>query len=404
MISTITRITKSGLLFRNDPSIGMLTYSPYTGLVHAIHEDAAKAVVEWLDTSMSVPPSDVYSDYLWGGWGVPPDEIKHIMPHLLPDAEHWTTLPVSREVIVVNWLLTGLCPLKCIYCYAEDLMRRENLEPSVEDILPISQAILALNPLVVVLTGGDPLVSTHLKLAIEQLAGRVGIIVDTSGCFLQDEHIELFKHYNVAVRISLDSERPQINNGQRPFASSKYVDESSSGSAGAALSALCRCLDASLSVTVQTVATKKTTNDLPALGDKLYRLGIRSWRILKVAPSKSKIDIYPRLVGTKTDDGRRLTGKQARGGYDFMFNKIRIAAKTVWSGKMAVQVANNDAPNAVVLVGPDGTFYTESTVRPEKIILDEVNPRNPDPIAILPRLNMSAHTERYLNLSMKNID
>jgi sulfatase maturation enzyme AslB (radical SAM superfamily) len=399
MIARVTRATESGLLIRDDVSIGMLAYSPYTGLVYAIHHDAANAVVRWLDTPMSPPPSEVYTEHLWGGWGVPIDELKHIAPHLLPSAECWDTLPVARDVILVNWLLTGRCPFKCTYCYADDLMRCDENEPRPGDIPAIARAVLALKPLVVVLTGGDPLISPYLGLAIEQLSGRAGIVIDTSGCNLRDEHIELFKHYNVAVRISLDSERPQINNGQRPYAGPKSKEQPCDGSASIALSAICRCLDAGLSVTVQTVATKKTTNDLPTLGDKLFRLGIRSWRILKVAPSKSKMHIYPRLLGTQTDDGRKVTGKQARGGYDFMFDKIRAAANSAWSGKMAVQVAHNDAPNAVVLVGPDGTFCTESTVRPEKIVLDEANPKNPDPTTIRPRLNMSAHTERYLNLA-----
>ena len=45
-------------------------------------------------------------------------------------------------------------------------------------------------------------------------------------------------------------------------------------------------------MTVQTVATKKNANDLVTLGDKLYRLGVRSWRIFKVAPSKASYDGY----------------------------------------------------------------------------------------------------------------
>jgi hypothetical protein len=41
---------------------------------------------------------------------------------------------------------------------------------------------------------------------------------------------------------------------------------------------------------------------------------------------------------------------------------------------MVVQIALNETPNAVILVGPDGSFYTESNTIVAKVILDEENP------------------------------
>jgi len=318
-----TRKTKSGLFVRQDPDFGLLVYSSYTGLIYAVHPSEAEHVKSWLDRPKVSPPSSVYKCSLGAGWAVPIENSKHFIPHLLPSRETWGTLPTPKSPILINWLITGRCPLGCKYCYAEDLMRNDELEPKVNSIKKIVKCILNLNPLVVVLTGGDPLFSPHLSLIIQLLNGKTGIIVDTSGYTFSATHLELFKRYNVVLRISFDSERPKVNQAQRPlYPGYPKLVRAGIPTAQAAVSALCQCLDAGLPVTVQSVATKKTANDLVALGDKLYRLGVRSWRIFKVAPSKASIDGYRKLVGTFSDKGKKLTGKRLKGPYDFVFQNV----------------------------------------------------------------------------------
>ena len=70
-----------------------------------------------------------------------------------------------------------------------------------------------------------------------------------------------------------------------------------------------------------------------------------------------------------------------------------------WHRNMVVQIAPNKTPNAVILVGPDGTFYTESTTAVAKVTLDNENPNRPRLESILSKVNMQAHAERYLNLT-----
>ena len=280
-------------------------------------------------------------------------------------------------------------------------MRNDALEPKSQDIARTAKAILSLNPLVVVLTGGDPLFTPHIEDAVHLLSGKVGIVVDTSGYTFSAKHLELFKQHNVSVRISFDSERPKINQAQRPlYQGYPKLVRSGPPTAVAAVNALCQCLNTDISVTVQTVATKKTANDLVALGDKLFRLGVRSWRIFKVARSAARYDGYIKLVGTHTDKGKKFTAKKSGGPYEFNFRKVLAARVSYWQHKMAVQVTLNEKPNAVILVGPDGNFYTESNVSLGKVILDEESPRLPSLEAVRTKVNMLAHAERYLNLTM----
>lgn len=240
--------------------------------------------------------------------------------------------------------------------------------------------------------------SGHLAEAVHLLSGKVGIVVDTSGYTFTPKHLELFKQHRVSVRISLDSERPKVNQAQRPL-HPQYRKLAKLGvpTAVAAINTLCQCLEASLCVTVQTVATKKNANDLVTLGDKLYRLGVKSWRILKVAPSKKSYDGYIKLVGAVTDSGKKVAGKKARGPYEFAFRNVMDAYVHRWQRSMAIQIAPNETPNAVILVGPDGTFYTESNTTVAKVILDDENPKRPRLDTILNKVDMQAHARRYLN-------
>jgi sulfatase maturation enzyme AslB (radical SAM superfamily) len=400
MAAPTTDGTCSGVFLRMDPGFGLLVHSPYTGLTYAIDSSDADAVSQWLNNQCCDPPADHYNFSLGAGWAVPLEKSIQHVPQLLPDRDAWSTLPVPRQPILINWLITGRCPLACRYCYAEDLMRNEALEPKSADIECIAESILSLNPLVVVVTGGDPLFSGHLAEAIHLLSGKVGIVVDTSGYTFTPKHLGLFKQHHVSVRISLDSERPKVNQAQRPlYRGYPKLVKQGIPTAVAAVNTLCQCLDAGLCVTVQTVATKKNANDLVALGDKLYRLGVRSWRIFKVAPSKASYEGYTKLIGAVTDKGKKVTGKRARGPYDFAFKNVRDSYLSTWRRSMVVQIAPNETPNAVILVGPDGTFYTESNTIVAKVVLDEENPKRPRLDSILSKVNMLAHAQRYLNLT-----
>lgn len=395
-----TRVTRSGVVIRHDAGLGgMLCFTQYSGLVYAIAQEHAMGAMNWLDRKQDQPPAQIYISTLGMGWSSPQLKPVYLIPQLLPDTRSWSVVPSPDKPILVNWFITGRCPLACRYCYAEDLMRKEDLEPTADQIRETAETILSLSPVVVVLTGGDPLFSPHIATAMRSLSGRVGIIVDTSGYTMRDHHMRLFAEHGVSVRISIDSQVPRINDGQRPV-SPLYPKLVSRGHAlSAAMEALCRCLDAGLNVTVQTVATKRTANDLVPLGDALFRLGVHSWRIFKVAPSQASLSGYQQLVGTHTDAGRAYKGKRAKGPYEHAFAKVLLARAAQWKNQIAIQVTYSDSPNSVVLVSPDGRFVTESNTGKGKVLLDNLHPKIPRLSAIRSVVDMSGHAARYLNLT-----
>lgn len=388
--------TAAGIFIRREAAVGLLTYSPFTGMLYAVHRSDADATMRWLEGGAAAPDSR-YEATLGPGWAISRDAQRHMAPRLLPTAAAFDRLGTPVRPLLVNWFITGRCPLACRYCYAEDLMRGRVPEVSDKDAIGnTAESILSLRPLAVVLTGGDPLFSKNIGAAIEALSGRTGIIVDTSGYTLNERHLTLFRKHQVAIRISLDAERPRVNDYQRPV-HSEYpgLVRSHAGSLERALSAIQRCLDSELPVTVQTVATRLNVNDLISLGDKLFRLGVGSWRVFRVSWSEHSADGYHELVG----GGRARSGREGGGPYRFNFRRLLRCYLARWKGTLDLQVTMNEHPNAVVLVGPDGVFYTESNVGAGKVAIDPRRRKRPSVMALATTVNLAAHAQRYLNLT-----
>ena len=210
-------MTNSGLFARKDPGFGLLVFSPYSGLIFACKESDSQNVVKWIDKRTDIPPDDMYLKAIGAGWAIDMDQANYPTKHLLPSYSNIWPIPFAKRPIVINWLITGNCPLECKYCYAEDLMRGHCKEPNETDIRKIANSILSYKPLTVVITGGDPFVSPHLNLAMKLLHGNTGLILDTSAYTFSASYLRLLKEYGVFVRISLDSEIPRINKKLRPI-------------------------------------------------------------------------------------------------------------------------------------------------------------------------------------------
>jgi sulfatase maturation enzyme AslB (radical SAM superfamily) len=387
-----THLSKSGLFFREEKSLGLLTYSPYTGLIYACHKDDSALVISWLNKKSNNPPKE-YLKALGVGWAIDYTKANFPIPHLLSrESSQWPLLPLPSAPILINWLISGICPLKCIYCYAEDLMRGRVAEPkNHESVKLIAKTILTYNPLAVVITGGDPISSPFFETALQSLYGHTGIIVDTSAYNLSSSQVDLFRKFNVFVRISLDSELKNVNDSLRIVMGSKQQS-----SLIKALDGIKMCLNEGVNFSVQTVVTRKNYNDLESLGDKLSKIGVRGWRLLLAAPSSMNVKVYKSIVGDRKNL-RRLS--------DYILTNLFSLYNTYWKPTMTFQVVKSEATNSVVLVGPDGKFYTESNIPHKgKVLLDNSKQRHPSLSSIFSKVNIHLHTERYLNIIRNNAE
>ena len=379
-------IGRLGISYERDASAGLIAYAPRSGLFFAIHESSVQEAEKWLqgaDVTLTGPMEQLLASAQGSGAA----SLAISSGSLLPDRLAWENPPQPSKPFVINWLLTGRCPLHCVYCYAEDLMHDEAIEPSREQVQRIAKTILSYRPVVVVLTGGDPLSSPHLELAISNLAGRCAVVVDTNGVHLTDERVQLFKKFGLMVRVSLDGESPALSVRQRPNCSG-------GDSSAAAVDAVCRCLRAEIPVTVQTVATRANLANLHRFGDKLHQMGVPMWRVLRVVGSRDRMDGYYQAIGGST---QLAIDRFAENWKHFTLEVLGPRTRK-WADSMAVQATGSELRNSVVLVAPDGRFYTESATRNEKQLLDTSSPYRPALRSIRRQVDMAGHSRRYLRL------
>ena len=76
--------TNSGIFVRADKGLGLLAFSPYTGLIYAIHASQAREAIDWLERRRKEPPEETYRSSLGVGWDTNFSEARFLSPHLLP--------------------------------------------------------------------------------------------------------------------------------------------------------------------------------------------------------------------------------------------------------------------------------------------------------------------------------
>jgi sulfatase maturation enzyme AslB (radical SAM superfamily) len=374
----MTRLLNTGLFVRDDTNLGTIVYSPFTGLLFSCIEtkEAKQYLLCWMNGSPKSPPNEQYLRSLGAGWALDKDIARYPRNHFLSSSGMLPHSYKPDSLLVINWLVTVKCSFACKYCYARDIMAIRKTTPEGPDMQSIAKQILSYHPLAVVLTGGDPLEKQGIEVVLDALHGRTGIIIDTNGVGITERNVELFKRYGVFVRVSLDSERPKVNNALRPSRAGQC-------SLDAAIRCINLCLSHGIGVGVQTVITKMNMSDIQPLGHKLYRLGITSWR-LQILANHSCFDDYDTLKPNLA----RLENS--------ILPALGQVNRTGWDEVMSIQVVANSVSNAVVLVSPDGRFLTELN---GKVPLSKVNARSPTMKQIMQGpLNLDAHTDRYLNI------
>lgn len=117
----------------------------------------------------------------------------------------------GRSVDYLRLSVTDRCDFRCVYCMAEDmtfLPRSEVL--SLEELLAVGRAFVALGVRKIRLTGGEPLVRNNLPWLVAQLAALPGLdeLTLTSNGSRLDQFAGVLKEAGLKrLNISLDSLR-----------------------------------------------------------------------------------------------------------------------------------------------------------------------------------------------------
>ena len=300
-------------------------------------------------------------------------------------------LPVITRPLVVNFFATAHCPLRCLYCHADDLMsgyREQEDDAGFARVLRVAAATPAM---VGVVTGGEPLARAERA---ERLIARLAetgkaVVLDTSGVGDFSSLVPTLRRHSVHVRVSLDSADPAGNDALRP-ADRRHLPPGSS-SAVYARDAIRRAVRAEVPCSVQTVVTARNgdVDTLLALRDVLVGLGVTTWVLHVVVP-----------VGKAADPHR--AGLLAPAGVQDVLEELvrRTAADGV-----AIDIrltGTHRAPNSTLLISSRGELAVENVAEGGKSVfaLPRIGVRRAVLKHFRTQVDLAGHADRYLNGSL----
>jgi radical SAM enzyme (rSAM/lipoprotein system) len=186
------------------------------------------------------------------------------------------------------WECTSKCNLNCLHCGSDC-----SAEGSFEDmpLMDFLQALDTIEPksdnLIVVLTGGEPLLRKDLELCGREIRKR-GIrwgLVTNGYLYDRQKHINLLNAGLGALTISLDG-LEESHNWLR-----NKKDSFSKAQEAIAFAASSKRLN----FDVVTCVNKRNINELPLLFDLLVSKGVKAWRLFTVVPigrAKNNLDLF----------------------------------------------------------------------------------------------------------------
>lgn len=174
----------------------------------------------------------------------------------------------------VSWNLTARCNLRCRHCYL-DAGERSAAGPgelSPAEALGVVDQLAALNrELVLILTGGEPLLRPDLDDLIRYASGKgMMVVLGTNGTLLTIERARELRAAGLSgVGVSVDSLDPAVHDEFR----------GAPGALAQAMAGLAAARDAGLSVQAQMTPTTRTLGELPAIAAWARGAGAKAFNI-----------------------------------------------------------------------------------------------------------------------------
>ncbi|MDC7291811.1 radical SAM protein [Blautia schinkii] len=279
---------------------------------------------------------------------------------LLSDTESYDNL---QSPLLINWNINGECQNKCTYCFSRDYKSIPDLL-SESKLAHIIACIKLLNPLVVVISGGEPLLYPKLKYIIDNLNKYSGVIIDTNGLCLNEDFITYFKENKILLRISLDDYRSSIND--------KIRKSSINCSTDIILDKMEKLLVTNTNFIVHTVLSNYNIDNILEFGKYLNAKGIKFWEIQVVIP----------FIG----DIEKLHNK---------ISDLKNFEESIES-QMTINIhPNSGNEKGIILINPKGEFLIRKTNSLKKEFIDSENKDNPDLSTLMKVLDIKNHFQRY---------
>lgn len=285
--------------------------------------------------------------------------------------------PNPKDLIPISfcWLIENNCNLDCIYCFSDH--KKMNVENN--DYIETAKNILSLDPLTIVLTGGEPTLNTNLKDILEFINGNALTIIDSNGT--TDVWSKLIPSLrNSIIRISIDSLRENTIRKVRPSSNCIFTSNQIP-----TITRNIKTLNSNnILVTIQTVVTRYNINELDEIYNYLIQNGIKHWYLSVVKYSEKCSDIYSDIYPTDAE-------------IELIKHKIKTYNQDKIRTKLSIE--KSDFDNSRVFIDKAGKFFVESADK--GMVYIGTNPKEPTIDEICNELNLTTFYDLYIN--KKNI-
>lgn len=181
---------------------------------------------------------------------------------------------IAVAPLMVEWLLSEKCNLKCEFCSSAVYTERQQRLPP-ERVRDLAREIVDLEIFSVILSGGEPLMHPQVFEVMRTLSeGGVQVLLPTNGTFVTDTVISNLRKSGVgAVQVSIDGKEKTHDRlrGVR-------------GAYRKALEALKSLVDAKLPSGASTTVSLQNITEIPDIAHTVADLGVRTYSIRACMP------------------------------------------------------------------------------------------------------------------------
>ncbi|MGE3856451.1 MAG: TIGR04053 family radical SAM/SPASM domain-containing protein [Dehalococcoidia bacterium] len=198
-------------------------------------------------------------------------------PQVRPKPE-LLSVDFDERPFTVAWEITRACALACVHCRAEAQPRPHPFELTTAEAFEVVDQIAELNPPVLVITGGDPLMRRDVYDIVERAVGR-GLRVSispTTTALATRERFERLRDLGIQmVHVSVDGADEATHDA---FRGVPGTFERATATLG-----ILRALG--IGVQVGTTLARHNLHQLPEMAALMAEYGVRVWNVFYLVPT-----------------------------------------------------------------------------------------------------------------------
>lgn len=305
---------------------------------------------------------------------VNPMSVEAFSEYIGKQADKKTTNINAKYPFYLGWEVSGRCNLDCVYCFAETAIHTDN----TDQIMKTSESILAVHPLVVGLSGGEPTLNPKLPDIIKLFSGKVSLILNTNGTTkLLGDLVPLLKESGALVRVTVDAMNNDLLNQVRPPVS---MPKNGFDQVSILRTNIGLLVKGNVNMMVHTVVTKQSKDYLEETAKELISLGVKRWHLYCVDKCYKCRDIFDDIYVNQVE-----------------LKEICENLKSKYGDKLHITYPASAVENracAILLVDSTGRFFVNPNTEHVRFIGQ--NPTAPTIEEIQEELDYYTHMKCYL--------